>query len=76
MNRFVPVLCLFAGALGLHAAATPLFDGKTLTGWEGDPKVWRVENGEIVGGSMQGNPRNEFLTTKRTFLQLPPDAGI
>ena len=22
-----------------------IFDGKTLTGWEGDPKYWRVENG-------------------------------
>jgi len=70
MKRLVPVLCLFAGVLGLYAAATPLFDGKTLTGWDGDPKVWRVESGEIVGGSLQGNPRNEFLTTKRTFYNF------
>ena len=70
MKRAVLIMSLFAGALGLHAAATPLFDGKTLTGWDGDPKVWRVENGEIVGGSMQGNPRNEFLTTKRTFYNF------
>lgn len=27
----------------------PMFDGKTLNGWEGDPKYWRVENGEIIG---------------------------
>lgn len=27
----------------------PMFDGKTLNGWEGDPKYWRVEDGEIVG---------------------------
>jgi len=27
----------------------PIFDGKTLAGWEGDPKYWRVENGEIIG---------------------------
>jgi len=26
-----------------------MFDGKTLTGWEGDAKYWRVENGMIVG---------------------------
>ncbi len=70
MKRFVPALCLFAGVLGLFAAPAPLFDGKTLTGWDGDPKVWRVENGEIVGGSMQGNPRNEFLTTKRSFYNF------
>lgn len=70
MKRFVSVLCLFAGVVGLFAAPAPLFDGKTLTGWEGDPKVWRVENGEIVGGSLAGNPRNEFLTTKRSFYNF------
>jgi hypothetical protein len=28
---------------------TPIFDGKTLTNWEGDPKYWRVEDGCLVG---------------------------
>lgn len=27
----------------------PMFDGKTLNGWEGDQKYWRAENGEIIG---------------------------
>jgi hypothetical protein len=27
----------------------PIFDGTTLTGWEGDPTYWRVENGSLVG---------------------------
>lgn len=26
-----------------------IFDGKTLAGWEGDPKYWRVEDGSLVG---------------------------
>jgi hypothetical protein len=26
-----------------------IFDGKSLDGWEGDPKYWRVENGSLVG---------------------------
>ncbi|MGQ0633365.1 MAG: 3-keto-disaccharide hydrolase [Planctomycetaceae bacterium] len=26
-----------------------IFDGKTLNGWAGDPKYWRVENGVLVG---------------------------
>lgn len=26
-----------------------IFDGKTLKGWEGDPKYWRVEDGSLVG---------------------------
>src|SRR5258706_15015496 len=36
------------------------FNGKDLTGWDGDPKLWRVENGEIVGKS-PGIKHNEFL---------------
>lgn len=48
-------------------AQESLFDGKTLEGWEGDLKVWRVVDGAIVGGSMEGNPRNEFLTTKKAY---------
>jgi hypothetical protein len=27
----------------------PIFDGKTLRGWEGDLVYWRVENGNLVG---------------------------
>jgi hypothetical protein len=27
----------------------PIFDGKTLSGWEGDQTYWRVENGVLVG---------------------------
>ncbi len=27
----------------------PIFDGKTLAGWEGDPTYWRVEDGVLVG---------------------------
>ena len=27
----------------------PIFDGKTLAGWEGNPTYWRVENGALVG---------------------------
>ena len=27
----------------------PIFDGKTLKGWDGDPTYWRVENGNLVG---------------------------
>jgi glucose/arabinose dehydrogenase/mono/diheme cytochrome c family protein len=52
----------------LHAASVSLFDGKTLNGWEGETnKVWRVQNGTIVGGSMAGNPQNEFLATKKSY---------
>ena len=45
----------------LRAEELPLFNGKDLTGWEGDTKGGRVEDGAIVGGSLDGNPQNEFL---------------
>jgi hypothetical protein len=32
-----------------EAGFVAIFDGKTLAGWEGDPKYWRVEAGCLVG---------------------------
>ncbi len=43
--------------------AKDLFNGKDLTGWVGNEKLWRVEDGEIVGRST-GLKRNEFLRSK------------
>lgn len=55
-------------ATALQAAPVPLFDGKSLSGWEGETtKVWRIEEGAITGGSMEGNPQNEFLATKKLY---------
>ncbi len=59
-----------AGAPAEWGPAAPpvrraLFDGRTLAGWEGNTNVWRVREGVLVGGSMNGNPRNEFLATVR-----------
>jgi hypothetical protein len=36
-------------ATGDEAGFKSIFDGKTLAGWEGDPKYWRVEDGALVG---------------------------
>jgi hypothetical protein len=52
------------------AAPVSLFDGRSLGGWEGDTNVWRVREGVIVGGSMNGNPRNEFLATVRKYTNF------
>src|ERR1035437_4836335 len=38
-----------------HAGFTQIFDGQSLADWEGDPAVWRVENGAIVGESSKEN---------------------
>ena len=46
----------------------PLFDGVTLTGWEGNTENWRVEDGAIVAGALnRRQPYNEFLATTEDF---------
>lgn len=47
----------------------PLFDGRTLDGWQGDTaRTWRVEDGAIAGGSLDETvPKNDFLVTTRDF---------
>jgi putative heme-binding domain-containing protein len=40
------------------------FNGKDLTGWDGDKEVWSVENGEIVGKTKDGLKRNDFLKSQ------------
>src|SRR5262249_13556818 len=49
--------------------AKDLFNGKDLTGWDGDPKLWSVENGEIVGKS-PGIKKNEFLKSHMTVTDF------
>ena len=34
-----------------HAGWTQIFDGRTLTGWDGNPDVWKVEDGAIMAES-------------------------
>jgi len=39
-----------------HRGFVQIFDGSTLNGWDGDPNVWKVENGAIVGYSPAEKP--------------------
>lgn len=44
------LLCSLCASLSLlPAPGEDLFDGKSLQGWSGDPRLWRVEDGVIVG---------------------------
>jgi len=45
---------------------TPLFNGKDLAGWDGEPGLWKVEDGVIVGTSEVGKPKtNSFLMERQ-----------
>jgi hypothetical protein len=47
---------------------TKLFDGKTLDGWEGSEKMFRIAEQAIVAGTLKEKiPRNEFLATKNEY---------
>lgn len=48
---------------GDHTGFRPIFDGKTLAGWDGDPALWRAEGGVIVGETTAAAPikQNSFL---------------
>jgi len=46
----------------------PMFNGKDLNGWEGDPALWSVQDGVIVGSSDNHPFRvNTFLIYKGTY---------
>jgi hypothetical protein len=55
-------------ALAAEDGFQSLFDGKTFAGWEGNQKIFRIEDGAIVGGSLKERvPHNEFLCTTAEY---------
>ncbi|MEO0796720.1 MAG: family 16 glycoside hydrolase [Verrucomicrobiota bacterium] len=63
LTWLLPSLLGVAVAVADDSVFVELFDGKTLDGWDGDPKFWRVEDGDIVGETTADNrtPANTFL---------------
>jgi hypothetical protein len=48
-----------------HIGYVSLFDGASLKGWDGNPKIWRIEGGAIVGESTPTNPSgNSYIVNK------------
>jgi len=57
-------LSVFASARAeVEEGFQPIFDGKSLEGWDGNPAYWRVEDGAITGETTQEKP-----TKTNTFL--------
>ncbi|MFK7819558.1 MAG: DUF1080 domain-containing protein [Planctomycetaceae bacterium] len=51
-----------------NSKPTKLFDASTFNGWDGDLEVFRIEDGAIVGGTLnQKVAHNEFLTTSQEY---------
>jgi hypothetical protein len=62
-NRAWIAAAVFSRAIVCGQNFTPIFDGNTLNGWDGDPTYWRVENGAIVGET-----RPNAIPRQNTFL--------
>ncbi len=65
MKRLLFALCMFGFSVAALAADddwVSIFNGKDLTGFEGDPKLWSVKDG-VLTGSTAGNKLkyNKFL---------------
>ena len=77
---FIPLAVIITFSLAAFSAEPPpdpgknavlLFDGKTLAGWEGNPKIWRVEDGALTGGSLTETVKvNEFLATTKDYANF------
>jgi hypothetical protein len=75
IRRAAAVAILLAGAMVASAGEPPagfksLFNGKDLTGWEGNPDFWSVKDGVIVGQTTAEKPTkgNTFLIWKAGTL--------
>lgn len=48
-----------------HSGFVQIFDGKTMQNWDGDPKLWRVEDGALVGETQKGYEHNNSYISYR-----------
>src|ERR1019366_8035371 len=67
MKRML-LLLAFSAAAFAQDGFQPLFNGKNLDGWDGDPRMWSVRDGMIVGrteGVTMSD--NSFLLSKQPY---------
>lgn len=66
--KHYPLFLLLAMSIVAQAGEQSLFNGKDLEGWEGNPKLWSVEEGAITGRTAaEGETKlkhNTFLVWK------------
>ncbi len=80
ISSILAVMLFVAWSTASVSAQQSLFDGKTLDGWEirpGEEGWWRVEDGMIVGGSLEKKvPHNTFLSSTQSFLNFELEFDI
>jgi hypothetical protein len=52
------------GGIPTPAGLKPIFDGKTLDGWDGDTKIWSIKDGAIYGNTKNGG---QLIVTKELY---------
>lgn len=63
LSALLAFLLVALSPLSAQDGFMPLFDGKTLAGWDGNPELWSVEDGAMVGKTKgpEHLAYNEFL---------------
>ncbi|MCA9268464.1 MAG: DUF1080 domain-containing protein [Planctomycetales bacterium] len=75
VTKFALSTLIAVAALALSAQAeegfVSLFDGKSLDGWDGNPKFWSVQDGAVTGITTADNPTsgNTFILWKNGELK-------
>ena len=66
LSALLAVLLAALSPLSAQDGFKPLFDGKTLAGWDGNPELWSVEDGAITGKTKGPDhlAYNQFLVWK------------
>jgi hypothetical protein len=65
--RTICILAFLALPACSQDAFRPLFDGKTLDGWDGDSRLWSVRDGAIVGSTDKTSiSHNSFLIYRKS----------
>jgi hypothetical protein len=45
-----------------HTGYKQIFDGKSFTGWDADASIWRIEDGVMIGETLEGKPKgNNYI---------------
>ena len=75
MKRVLLMLAFSAAAFA-QDGFQPLFNGKNLDGWDGDPRMWSVRDGMIVGHTEGvAMTDNSFLISKQSYHNFDPARG-